>query len=278
MNDIISLIDSRIEKSLNQDTALKSMPCRVKAVISNAKVLVESIENGVQYTVPNYSGSDVHVGENVQVYYKVNLSNTKSYIGASLNKSSSSSGELDVVMGEVVTGEILSDNHILGNVYVECDKILYAHLFVNVNLLGNSSSNISITIQVNTVTQDYIAKQTLNNLCYSNVSYSIPLRLSSGRNEIVIKISGSGNITDGCVYASGHGIREYTPYQSTDENDYIWEVDNDNSNTIYYIGNKISPIVPTTLEGYPINILHGTTFDHSNIERALIPEGITEID
>lgn len=276
MNDIISLIDSRVEKILSQDTALKSMPCRVKEIISESKVVVESIENGAQYTVPNYSGSDVHVGENVQVFYKVNLSNTKSYIGASLNKPTSD--ELQIVMGNVTTGEILGDNHVFGNVYVECDKSLYAHLFVNVNLLGNSTSNVSITAYVNINAQDYIAKQTLNNSYYSNVSYSIPIYLATGRNEITLKISGNGNITDGCIYASGHGIREYTPYQPTDENDYIWEVDNDNSNTIYYIGNKVSPIVPTTLDRYPIDIIYGTTFDHSNIERALIPEGITEID
>lgn len=51
--------------------------------------------NDAQYILANYSGSDLYVGESVQIYYRNNyISEQTAYIGSSLTKDSGHMGGL----------------------------------------------------------------------------------------------------------------------------------------------------------------------------------------
>ena len=52
MNDLIQLIDRRINKQLRESTALSSVPCRISEVYPNGNVKVLDIKNNAEYTVP----------------------------------------------------------------------------------------------------------------------------------------------------------------------------------------------------------------------------------
>lgn len=69
MNDLIQLIDSRINTQLRESTALSSVPCRISEVYPNGNVKVLVINNNAEYTVPNYSGSDLFESEEAQLFF-----------------------------------------------------------------------------------------------------------------------------------------------------------------------------------------------------------------
>lgn len=65
-----------------------------------------------------------------------------------------------------------------------------------------------------------------------------------------------------------------------EDTDYIWTVDSNNDATlIYYVGNKRSIKVPTTIGGYPVKYIAPTCYaDLDFVTSAVIPEGVTEIN
>lgn len=84
MDSLLQIIDSRIAKTKQQD--LQTMNCKVLEVADNGMVRVQTVTNKSTYLVPNMSGSEVRVGENVVLFFKGIISNTTAYIGASVYK------------------------------------------------------------------------------------------------------------------------------------------------------------------------------------------------
>lgn len=69
---------------------VKSIPCLVQELLGNERVRVKTISTNAEYIVPNRSGNDVLVGENVSLFYQGNIINEgQAYIGSVLNKRSS---------------------------------------------------------------------------------------------------------------------------------------------------------------------------------------------
>lgn len=96
MDDFRKLIESSILTALQNANYLKTTPCTV-TVVSDNLATVKLVDNGAEYTLPNWSGSNLVVGENAQLYYKGNIiSESTAYIGASLNKESGGGGGSDV--------------------------------------------------------------------------------------------------------------------------------------------------------------------------------------
>lgn len=86
------LIQSGAEKAIGKSACLFSVPCTVVSVDGGQKYTVKLVTSDAQYTVMNYSGSDLQVGESAQLYYRNNvISEQTAYIGASLTKSSGGS-------------------------------------------------------------------------------------------------------------------------------------------------------------------------------------------
>lgn len=67
-------------------------------------------------------------------------------------------------------------------------------------------------------------------------------------------------------------------YDPTDENDYIYTIEDNEATIIYYIGASIRPAVPTTLGGAPVVKIAATAFTYRDVYVVAIPEGITIIE
>lgn len=89
------LVKQEAEKVVKNSACVFSAPARVISVEGNQKYKVQLITGDAQYILANYSGSDLYVGESVQIYYRNNcVSEQTAYIGSSLTKDSGQMGGL----------------------------------------------------------------------------------------------------------------------------------------------------------------------------------------
>lgn len=85
-NSLIELIDGRIKKMLASSNFVNSQIGQVISV-GNGVYQVKLFTTGATYALPNYSGTEISVGEKVYVYWSGGfLSNQSAYIGAALTK------------------------------------------------------------------------------------------------------------------------------------------------------------------------------------------------
>ena len=95
MDALNALIKQEAGKSIKESNCVFSIPARVIAAYDNQKYRVQLITSDIEYTLYNYSGSDLYMGETVQVFYRNNyLSEQTAYIGAACTKSSGQMGGL----------------------------------------------------------------------------------------------------------------------------------------------------------------------------------------
>ena len=81
------LIKSGAEKAIDKSAAIFTAPCTVVSIGANGMYTVKLVTSDAQYTVRNYSGSDLAVGESCQLYFRNNvISIQTAYIGAAANK------------------------------------------------------------------------------------------------------------------------------------------------------------------------------------------------
>lgn len=89
------LVKQEAEKVVKNSACVFSAPARVISVEGNQKYKVQLVTSDAQYILANYSGSDLYVGESVQIYYRNNyISEQTAYIGSSLTKASGHMGGL----------------------------------------------------------------------------------------------------------------------------------------------------------------------------------------
>ena len=90
-----TLVRQEAEKVVKNSACVFSAPARVISVEGNQKYKVQLVTSDAQYILANYSGSDLYVGESVQIYYRNNnISEQTAYIGSSLTKDSGHMGGL----------------------------------------------------------------------------------------------------------------------------------------------------------------------------------------
>lgn len=95
MDALKELIQTGASEVVNNSGCLFSAPARVVSVEGNQKYRVQLVISDVQYVLDNYSGSDLYVGETVQIYYRNNyISEQTAYIGSSFTKDSGHMGGL----------------------------------------------------------------------------------------------------------------------------------------------------------------------------------------
>ena len=92
------LIKSGAEKAIDKSACIFTAPCTVISIGSNGMYTVKLVTSDAQYTIRNYSGSDLAVGESCQLFYRNNvISNQTAYIGAAANKNPFAMGGLTMV-------------------------------------------------------------------------------------------------------------------------------------------------------------------------------------
>ena len=274
MDELLKLIDSRVSKNQPQ-TTVKSLPCKVIKITSDDAVTVELLSNNARYTVPNYSGSPVEVGENVLLYYTGILSEGKAYIGASINKGGAATSGF--ITGNVYIGQIFEQSRVIASVDFEATSQTVVQIIFNYVFLGTTNDAIYLESYVNGTKQGYKPIISMANGQYVSATFVLPLELTSGSYGIEIKANGANSITGGQINAVGHNIIG-SSYEPTGDDDYIYETVNNTTNAIYYIGQAIHPEIPVKLNDKPIKIIRATAFNGTNVETVYIPDGVEEIE
>ena len=76
----------------------------------------------------------------------------------------------------------------------------------------------------------------------------------------------------------GQVIEPQIDYYQTREEDYIYIVNSEDSETVKYKGTHTIIKMPETLENKPLTKVGYDTFYQTNIERVIIPDGVTTIE
>lgn len=278
MNDLLNLIDKRIERQLKDSKGLTSIPCRVLEIFNNNTARVLVVQNNTEYTVPNYSGSDLIIGEEAQLFCQGSISSGRfKYIGASVNKQSNSGSSFGCILGTSIVGEVFNNERTVSQININCKSESPCLLFFNATVFGSSSGNITIKCYMDEIVDDFTVIKTIHADEHSIISFSLPLIPTIGEHIIEISAIGIGNIISLNSYVLGN-IEKYDIHDATEESDYIYINDKEESNIVYYIGESKYPEIPTTLQGLPVSKLLATSFNYSDIVSAYIPEGVEEIE
>jgi hypothetical protein len=277
MEGIFTLIDERVRKYLSNSPYIVSVPCVVKALGDDGLVEVELVSNKARYTVPNWSGSPIEVGENVQLFYKGNiLTEQTAYVGASLNKNTGGgSVAFNSVSGEVIATGLSGNEELLSYMTVAnfSNSVI---LSVNLTFKGDSSNagNGTISVYVDETEQTYTPIFNVGVDEYETLSFSLPLNLAIGSHYIEVKGTGEyADLLSGCVFAYG----DIDEYNSTNESDYYYIIENGVATITEYIGSSICPRIPTTLDGAIVTTIDIGAFSDTEVRNVYIPEGIEEI-
>lgn len=273
MNDLFMLIDERVKKAMDSSSFVSSVPCVVTNVYDNEMVRVRLATNDIEYTVPNWSGSSVYVGERVYLFYKGFLSQNSSYVGASINKDTNIN---QYVYGEAYTGELDGEDkniaiidfcNVSDNVLLGFDALI---------LGGNNSVNGTINIYIDGKLKRYKPMFTTISNGYVHCSFTLPYSIKGGVHTIEIKCNcTNATVVDVESYVWG-GVR--LPIEPTDENDYVYRIDIDGAYIIKYIGTKRYIQTPLTLEGVPVKIIGKSAFMETDVKMVVISEGVEEIE
>lgn len=276
MDELFKLIDERIKKKEKDSVFVSSVPCVVIDILEEEMVRVKIMSNGAEYVLPNWSGSILTTGERALVFYNGTIvdSNT-AYVGASINKSDKAN--LKNVSGEVFLGALTNEKRDLATILFS-NRAEGVLLCFNANIEGDTAiGNGTISIYIDGVLYDYepVFSTIING--YTHLSFSLPLNLESGEHKAVIKGMGE--------YATLNNIVAYVfgdidvVCDSTDENDYIWQVNEDESvYIIKYIGSKKYIKTPIELDGYPVKTIGRKAFMGTNVRVVQIQEGVEEIE
>lgn len=279
MDNLLTLIDSRIAQTDRNSSSIKSIPCRVEEVLGNNYVRVKMITTGAIYDLLNKSGTAVTVGETAQIYYTGLFNSKSAYVGAVTTKDSAGSETpLSLVVGETQLIEIFDSGKVVGT----CDFAVKANavciIQFNVTLWGVNGGNthFAFALDDNVIYEPILTTHVGE---YISQSFSIPFEIISGTHVLEIKAIGDGLVSNASVMVYGHGVESAEhPYEPTTDADYVYETSASQTNTIYYIGDSLYPSIPEVINGQPVKTLRGTTFNQSNIKSVYIPEGVEEIE
>lgn len=204
MDSLIELINNYIDKALNKSTYVNCLMGQIMSV-SNDKCGVKIFTTGNVYDLPNFSGSDVSVGETVYVYYSGGfLSNQSAYIGASLNKPSL----MKYIDGINYTGTISSTAKKISTFNFMTLAATTINLVVNVTISSNSSDTATFTVVIDGEEYDYTPMTEIND-GYTHCSFTLPLTFDSMEDHIIdIKAAGVGEVTQVKAYIFGLNITD----------------------------------------------------------------------
>lgn len=276
--DIIDLIDSRIETAMMQSNYLCTVPCIVTDKLDSGNVEVIVVSSGTKYVVPNLSGTALQVGQSAQLYYQGNISKYRMmFIGASFQNKVIN---LNYILGNITTGSVENGKTIFDNTF---RAITETNIYINgnINYVGLSNGDISVTIKVDDVIiDDIIISKSLELNKVDQISFSYPMVVSSGLHDIKIIANGYATINNVKAYVMGIDIAEYKiDYDKTDDNDYVYNVVNGETDIYYYIGDKTRPDIPVTIGNGTTKTLTVTSFNTRNdIIAARIPDGVETIE
>ena len=203
MDNLFKLIDNRIQKILSKSSHINSEIAQVISTDGRLAV-VRLLTTNTEYTMPNYSGSDVKVGDTVYVYWKGSfLSPQSAYIGASTR----SDFPLTYIYGVNTTGSTSSAKSEinLNSVVNDCT----VNLVFNAVISASNAGQFTFTIYADNVAEIYVPTGTTISNGYVNCNFTIPLLFAdAGTHNIKVVGNGMGTVTQMKSYVFGQGIKE----------------------------------------------------------------------
>lgn len=198
-----------IDKKMQNSDYLIAIPSKVTQVLSNGMYVVQLISNGSEYCVPNWSGADLEVGDNVHLYYKGKiLSDRTAYIGAAFHQNN----HLEFIVGNSQTGRIIPDAAPATFATINFTATIKTNIFVcfNANLITNSMGSNTVTVYLDNVPHTYQHDLNLSRGWKYTQNFTLPFEADAGEHTVLVKINGSGDVTYAAVYAYvfGQGIKE----------------------------------------------------------------------
>lgn len=272
MDSLIELIDNRIDKALSKSAHVNSLIGQVVAT-SNDKFTVRLLTTGTIYSLPNYSGSDINIGEQVYVYYSGGLlSNQTAYIGAVLTKPTA----LTYIYATNFLKELSSTAKKVSALYFVNTAPTTINLVFNAVIESATSDTVTFTIYIDNEAYDYAPTMTVND-GYTHCNFVLPLVFDgASEHDVAIKATGVGEITKINAYIFGTSITE-SEWVLTTENDYIYVIRDDEATLLKYIGAYKRIITPLTIEDNPVTAIYNTCFMNSAVEAVIISSGVETI-
>ena len=277
MDKLFQLIDERIAYMAKKMPFISSLPCAVTEVLENNMVRVQVFSDGAIYTVPNWSGSALRVGENAHLFFRGStFSESTAYVGACINKNSSPV----YVNGYGYLGALTSTSRNVAKIgFKNFAQEVYLVFNAVAQIDENNAGGGAFTITIDEAAQTYVPQFSGVQGGYANVSFTIPYTLALGEHDITISGTGSyASLTMINCFVFGDVQSNESPYSPTTDNDYIYRTISGEVGVIYYIGEITNPEIPTELGGNPVKILECTAFNYTDVTAVSIPDGVTTIE
>ena len=289
MDALRELIQREVQNQIAKSACIASLPCVVLENLGDEIYKVKALTDNIEYRLVNCSGSGLEVGETVQVYYRNGyISNQTAYIGAVQTRGGGGGSPINYVVGYA------NDAVLASNFYKEINSIFFqalgttkAFLSCNVTVEGTNDANVYFKIYYDDDSINYEPKSSVVDGGFSNINICLPFTCTAGDHKIKIMAKGIGEV-ESYGFVFGQLISATTGYTATDDGDYVFETlgtePNWYSDIILYVGETAQPAIPRTLgtniygNGNPTTIIRATAFNDTNVIRALIPSGVTEIE
>lgn len=274
---LFELIDSSVRKQIENSDCILAVPAKVVEALDNGMYVVNLISNGTQLIVPNWSGSELDLNENVQIFYKGNiLSERTAYIGASFYTGDNASrNRIKYINGTFELGAVGEIARTIAMVEFEAVQNTKVFAVLNANIWGNETGFSFVYIYMDGILHEYQPKTTVMANYDSVQCFNLPFDVAKGKHVLEIKASGTGNYIDIYAYIWGQGLTDKESFDPTSEADYIYS----GGTIIYYIGESKNPLLPTTLDNIPVTTITSVAFDgRTDLVSAKIPNGITRIE
>jgi hypothetical protein len=278
MNDALTeLINQKIDKKIAESDIVHSLYAKVISPLENGMYVVELLPTKTQLILPNWTGSELDIDENVQVFYKGEIiSERTAYIGSSFYKDDiASRNRVKYIVGTSKLGVITTTQRTIATIKFEALQKTKVFVVLNSNIWGNETGFSTVYIYMDGQMHEYVPKTTVTANYDSVQSFTLPFDVTKGKHVVDIRASGSGDYIDIYAFVFGQGLNDKDTYDPTDEDDYIYT----GGTIIYYIGETTTPLMPVTLDNVPVTTLLPTAFcGNEELETVKIQNGVTRIE
>lgn len=223
---ITEYVEQVCDKKIKDSQCVMAVPASVKKVLSNGMCLVRLIANDTELVIPNWSGCDVVIGDEVRVFFTGSIiSERTAYIGAAtyvVNRQWScvsgnfiiDEGSQSDVRPKGIRRIIHGTTNISKYGFRSTHKQTVLVTFNGVVQGGDAetgTSQVDIYVDGNRYDFSYKASVFVRGRVYCQ-NFTLPFLIDEGNHTIEVKISGTDNDTgfyiDANSYVVGQGLTE----------------------------------------------------------------------
>ena len=153
-----------------------------------------------------------------------------------------------------------------------------ADCYVDIGVVMHVTADCTgdITVLHDEVAQEFQPVFTMHSGDWQTEHFTVPISPDGGKHSLRVVARGSAEITDIKAVLWGQDITEH-PADYTFSDDYTYTISAGKATVTGYHGESLAPEIPDVFEGASTAIIGNTAFTGSDIESAIIPEGVEEI-